>query len=33
MHTPWTLSRIEAAIFVGAVLTLAGAAIWATAGV
>jgi hypothetical protein len=28
----WTLSKLEAAIFVGAVLALASAATWATAG-
>jgi hypothetical protein len=29
----WTLSRIETAMFIGAVLGLATAATWATAGV
>jgi hypothetical protein len=32
MHI-WTLSQLEAAFFVGAVLALVGAATWATAGV
>jgi hypothetical protein len=31
MRTPWTLSNIEAAIFTGLVLVLAGAGTWATA--
>jgi hypothetical protein len=31
MRTPWTLSTIEAAIFLGLVLVLAGAATWASA--
>jgi hypothetical protein len=29
----WTLSQLEAALFIGAVLALAGAATWATAAV
>jgi hypothetical protein len=33
MRGPWTLSTIEAAIFLGLVLALAGAATLATAGV
>jgi hypothetical protein len=32
MHM-WTLSKLEAVMFIGAVLALAGAATWATAGV
>jgi hypothetical protein len=31
MRTPWTLSTIEAVIFTGLVLVLAGAGTWATA--
>jgi hypothetical protein len=31
MRTPWTLSTIEAAIFIGFVLVLAGAGMWASA--
>jgi hypothetical protein len=31
MRTPWTLSTIEAAIFLAVVLVLAGAGTWATA--
>jgi hypothetical protein len=31
MRTPWTLSTVEAAIFTGLVLVLAGAGTWATA--
>jgi hypothetical protein len=30
MRTPWTLSTIEAAIFIGLVLVLAGAGTWAS---
>jgi hypothetical protein len=30
MRTPWTLSTIEAAIFCGLVLVLAGAGTWAS---
>jgi hypothetical protein len=30
MRTPWTLSTIEAAIFIGLVLILAGAGTWAS---
>jgi hypothetical protein len=30
MRTPWTLSMIEAAIFFGLVLVLAGAGTWAS---
>ena len=30
MHTPWTLSTIEAAIFFGLVVVLAGAGTWAS---
>jgi hypothetical protein len=33
MRGPWTLSRLEAAIFIGLVLVAAGVATWATAGV
>jgi hypothetical protein len=33
MRTPWTLSTIEAAIFIGIVLALAGAGTWISAGV
>jgi hypothetical protein len=33
MRTPWTLSTLETAIFIGLVLVLAGAGAWATAGV
>jgi hypothetical protein len=32
MRTPWTLSTIEAAIFLGLVLVLAGAGTWAAVG-
>jgi hypothetical protein len=32
MRTPWTLSSIEAAIFLGLVLILAGAGTWASFG-
>jgi hypothetical protein len=32
MRTPWTLSNIEAAIFIGLVLVLAGAGTWASIG-
>jgi hypothetical protein len=28
----WTLSKLEAAIFIGAMLAMVGAATWATAG-
>jgi hypothetical protein len=28
MHTPWTLSTIEAATFIGLVLILAGSGTW-----
>jgi hypothetical protein len=31
MRTPWALSTIEAAIFIGLVLALAGAGTWASA--
>jgi hypothetical protein len=31
MRTPWALSMIEAAIFLGLVLVLAGAGTWASA--
>jgi hypothetical protein len=31
MRSPWTLSTIETAIFVGFVLVLAGAGTWASA--
>jgi hypothetical protein len=31
MHSPWTLSTLEAAIFSAVVLGLAGAATWASA--
>jgi hypothetical protein len=31
MRSPWTLSNIEAAIFIGLVLVLAGAGTWASA--
>jgi hypothetical protein len=30
MRTPWTLSTVEAAIFFGLVLALAGAGTWAS---
>jgi hypothetical protein len=30
MRTPWTLSTIEAAIFIGLVLILAGGGTWAS---
>ena len=30
MRTPWTLSTIEAAIFIGAVVAIAGAGTWAS---
>jgi len=33
MCTPWTLSTIEATIFIGLMLVLAGAGAWAIAGV
>jgi hypothetical protein len=33
MRTPWTLSTLEAAIFIGVVLVLAGAGTLATAGI
>ncbi|SHH22418.1 hypothetical protein SAMN05444169_6401 [Bradyrhizobium erythrophlei] len=32
MPTTWTLSKIEAVVFVALVLVLAGARIWATGG-
>ena len=32
MPTTWTLSKIEAVVFVTLVLLLAGAGIWATGG-
>jgi len=32
MPTTWTLSKIEAIVFVALVLVLAGAGIWATGG-